>query len=308
MITTTLELALAVLSAEFALLAIIFAALLWRGGRQRQAAAVATVSALVSNVTQAEAPRREALLAVLHDTYKFDGGQAERVVSDFIEREQAFYNMLIGVHLGRGGKTLADVPAEVTRLVAPWLRLTPKNAVDEAAVVALESQNTALNAELAETKLVLDDLMNEYSAAFVRSGDKPMLDLDEEDLGSAADLAPAPAPAPPAAPVPVQEDKLAQTANGLRNVPGDQLMSMDEFDGESSLLRTSPVARTLGSDAVDEFSEDLGFGQHVIDLDGDEEAVADEEPLPMSSEDDLDALMQNLGLDPLPSPGAVRAA
>jgi hypothetical protein len=108
--------------------------------------------------------------------------------------------------------------------------------------------------------------------------------------------------------VPVQEDKLAQTANGLRNVPGDQLMSMDEFDGESSLLRTSPVARTLGSDAVDEFSEDLGFGQHVIDLDGDEAAVADEEPLPMSSEDDLDALMQNLGLDPLPSPGAVRAA
>ncbi len=308
MITTTLELALAVLSAEFALLAIIFAALLWRGGRQRQAAAVATVSALVANVAQSEAPRREALLAVLHDTYKFDGEKAERVVSDFIEREQAFYNMLIGVHLGRGGKTLADVPAEVTRLVAPWLRLTPRNAVDEAAVAALESQNTALNAELAETKLVLDDLMNEYSAAFLRSGDKPMLDLDEDDLGSAADLAPV--PAPPAAPVPVQEDKLAQTANGLRNVPGDQLMSMDDFDGEPSLPRTSPVASTLGNDAVDEFAEDLGFGQHVIDLDGDEEAeaVADEEPLPMSSEDDLDALMQNLGLDTLPSPGTVRAA
>jgi len=302
MITTTLELALAVLSAEFALLAVVFAVLLWRGGRRQQAAAVATVNALVSNVAQSEAPRREALLAVLHDTYNFDGEQAERVVSDFIEREQAFYNMLIGVHLGRNGKTLADVPAEITRLVAPWLRLIPKHAVDEAAVAALESQNTALNAELAETKLVLDDLMNEYSAAFLRSGDKPMLDLD----GDAASRD-APPPATPV-PEPALEDKLVRTANGLKNVPGDQLLSMDEFDSEAPMARTSPAERTLGDDAVEEFGADLGFGQHVIDLDGDEEAVIDEEPLPMSSEDDLDALMQNLGLDPLPPSSKVRAA
>jgi hypothetical protein len=302
MITTTLELALAVLSAEFALLAIVFAVMLWRGGPRQQA----TVNALVSNVTQSEAPRREALLAVLHDTYKFDGKQAERVVSDFIEREQAFYNMLIGVHLGRNGKTLADVPAEVTRLVAPWLRLIPKHAADEAAVAVLESKNTALNAELAETKLVLDDLMSEYSAAFLRSGDKPMLDLDG-DTEAVADLAP-----PPATPVPdlepALEDKLVRTANGLKNVPGDQLLSMDEFDSEAPMVRTSPAARTLGHDAVEEFGEDLGFGQQVIDLDGDEEAPVDEEPLPMSSEDDLDALMQNLGLDQLPPTSKVRAA
>jgi hypothetical protein len=302
MITTTLELALAVLSAEFALLAIAFAVLLWRGGPRQQA----TVNALVSNVTQSEAPRREALLAVLHDTYKFDGEQAERVVSDFIEREQAFYNMLIGVHLGRNGKTLADVPAEVTRLVAPWLRLIPKHAADEAAVAALESKNTALNAELAETKLVLDDLMSEYGAAFLRSGDKPMLDLDG-DTEAVTDLAP-----PPATPVPdlepALEDKLVRTANGLKNVPGDQLLSMDEFDSEAQMVRTSPAARTLGHDAIEEFGEDLGFGQQVIDLDGDEEAPVDEEPLPMSSEDDLDALMQNLGLDQLPPTSKVSAA
>jgi len=303
MITTTLELALAVLSAEFALLALVFAALLWRGGRRQQAAAVASVSALVSNVTQSEAPRREALLAVLHDTYKFDGEQAQRVVSDFIEREQAFYNMLIGVHLGRGGKTLADVPAEVTRLVAPWLRLMPKSTVDEAAVAALESQNTALNAELAETKLVLDDLMNEYSAAFLRGGEKPMLDLDEDDLGAVAEVAP-----PPAAPPPEPEDKLVRTANGLRNVPGDQLLSMDEYDSDAPLPRTSPAERTLDDGALDDFGVDLGFGQNVIDLDGDEGPALDGEPLPMSSEDDLDALMQNLGLDPLPASGSVRAA
>jgi hypothetical protein len=303
MITTTLELALAVLSAEFALLALVFATLLWRGGRRQQAAAVASVSALVSNVTHSEAPRREALLAVLHDTYRFDGEQAQRVVSDFIEREQAFYNMLIGVHLGRGGKTLADVPAEVTRLVAPWLRLMPKGTTDEAAVAALESQNTALNAELAETKLVLDDLMNEYSAAFLRGGEKPMLDLDEDDLGAVAEVAP-----PPPAPPPEPEDKLVRTANGLRNVPGDQLLSMDEYDSDAPLPRTSPAERTLDDGALDDFGVDLGFGQNVIDLDGDEGPALEVEPLPMSSEDDLDALMQNLGLDPLPASGSVRAA
>ena len=302
MITTTLELALAVLSAEFALLATVFAVLLWRGGRRQQAAAVASVSALVSNVAQSEAPRREALLAVLNDYYKFDGEQAERVVSDFIEREQAFYNMLIGVHLGRSGKTLADVPAEVTRLVAPWLRLVPKQTVDEAAVAELKSQNTALNAELAETKLVLDDLMSEYSAAFLRGGEKPMLDLDEEDLGAIEELS------SPAVPLPEPEDKLVRTANGLKNVPGDQLLSMDEYDSELPLARTTPAERRAGGDGGGEFGADEGFAQHVIDLDVDDEAVLDEEPLPMSSEDDLDALMQNLGLDPPPASGSVRAA
>ena len=304
MITTTLELALTALSVEFALLTLVFAALLWRGKRRQQAAAVATVSALASTVAQSEAPRREALLTVLRGTYKFDVEAAERVVSDFIEREQAFYNMLISVHLGRNGKTLADVPAEVTRLVAPWLRLTPRAAVDEETVAALASQNSALNAELAETKVVLDDLMNEYSAAFLRAGDKPMVDLDAADPASNFDLEPAPEPAPD----PEQEDRLAATASGLKNVPGDQLLSMDEFDSEQTLARTSPADRTIPDSGFQEYAEDLGFGAQVIDLDSDDEPAVDEEPLPMSSEDDLDELMQNLGLDPVSPSTKVKAA
>lgn len=282
MITTTLELALATLVAEFALLAIVFATLLWRGGKRREAAAAASVDALVTNVTESAAPRREALLTVLRATYRFDQEEAERVVTDFIEREQAFYNMLIGVHLGRGGKTLADVPAELTRLVAPWLRLTPRATPDDEAVAALESRNSALSAELDETKQVLDDLMNEYSAAFLRAGaSAPAVNLDLDE------------PAPFDTTEPDTEDLLAQTATGLRDVPGDQLLSMDEFDAAQA---ETPAASLTGAGDVDDYAADLGFAQQVIDLDADEPADA-EEPLPMSSEDDLDALMQNLGLD-----------
>lgn len=265
---TTLELTLAILAAEFALAAVVFATLLWRRGRQQQAAAVASVDALVSSVTQAEAPRRDALLALLRETYRFDGEESARVVSDFIEREQAFYNMLIGVHLGRGGKTLADVPAELTRLVAPWLSLTPRGTADEAAVADLESRNSALSAELDETKRVLDDLMDEYSAAFLRGG----------DAASAPNFDPAPETAMP------EEEPLARTAGSLREVSGDQLLSMDDFDIPRAGASEAPAPDAVG--AVD-------FDPEVIDL-----TAAPDEPLPMSSEDDLDTLMQNIGLEP----------
>jgi hypothetical protein len=291
MITTTLELALAALVVEFALLALVFAGLLWRGNRRQQVAAVETVGSLVSNVAQSEAPRRQALLNLLRDSYEFDGPAAERVVSDFIEREQAFYNMLIGVHLGRGGKTLADVPSEVTRLVAPWLKLTPG-----AAVADLESRNQALSAELDETKKVLDDLVREYSVAFVRAGAPAPdlgLEMDEEPD------APAATPTTPdfAAEVPEEENP------ALGAVRADQLLSMDEFDAEPVAGRGADT--TPAANRPDDYADlASGFGA-VIDLADDSPGPA---ALPMSTEDDLDLLMQNLGLEAAPPDARTQAA
>ncbi len=270
---TTLETALLFLSIEFALLCIGFAFAQWRGGRRLEQATIANVSELVSTVEQADAPRREALLTVLRETYRFDTDKAEQVVSDFIEREHAFYNALIGVHLGRGGKTLADVPAEVTRLVAPWLRLTPSKVVDESAVAALQTQNFELTNQLAETKQVLDDLMSEYSAAFLRGRTEPMVRLDADATAPASEVTLADEDFAPAAPAP------------LGDVPDDELLSMDEF---ADMPAETPDA-LAGDD----------FAQNVIDLD------SGDVPPPLS-QSDLDALMDNLGLDE-PSEKAVPA-
>jgi hypothetical protein len=124
--------------------------------------------------------------------------------------------------------------------------------------------------------------MNEYSAAFLSAGAAaPTVNLDLDE------------PASLEATQPDTEDLLAQTATGLRDVPGDQLLSMDEFDAAQA---EAPATPTVDAGGLEDYAEDLGFAQQVIDLDADEPVDA-EEPLPMSSEDDLDALMQNLGLD-----------
>lgn len=281
---STLEAALLFLCVEFALLAIALACVQLRGGKRRQTTTLDNVTSLVSTVEQAEAPRREALLAVLRETYRFDADKAEQVVSDFIEREHAFYNALIGVHLGRGGKTLADVPAEVTRLVAPWLRLTPQKLVDESAVAALQTQNLALTNQLAETKQVLDDLMSEYSAAFLRGKTEPMIRVDDDAAAPVQDVTLADEEFAPTGPPP------------LGDVPDDELLSMDDI----TELADAPLRAHLVEDdapataAVDD--DAFGFAQNVIDLDSDDDPALADAPPPLS-QSDLDALMDNLGLD-----------
>jgi len=284
-ITTTLELALLVLSVEFALLSAGLCFVLLRGGKRQEQHTIASVSSLVTSVEQAASPRREALLTVLRETYRFDDDKAEKVVSDFIEREHAFYNALIGVHLGRGGKTLADVPAEVTRLVAPWLRLTPKPVIDESAVEALQTQNQTLTHQLAETKDVLDELMSEYSAAFLRGQTQPMVHLDTDEGPQDA------------APDSTLADEPPLADGGLGDVPDDELLSMDDD--------ISDVVAESGASADDD--DGFGFGQNVIDLDDEEDPALVGEPEPLS-QNDLDALMDNLGLDtPTASSKAVPA-
>jgi len=283
---STLEAALLFLCVEFALFAATLAVLQLRGGKRQQHATLANVTSLVSTVEQAAAPRREALLTVLRETYRFDDEKAEQVVTDFIEREHAFYNALIGVHLGRGGKTLADVPAEVTRLVAPWLRLTPSKVVDESAMEALQTQNLALTNQLTETKQVLDDLMSEYSAAFMRGKTEPMVRVDGGESAPVPDVTLADEDLTPAGPAP------------LGDVPDDELLSMDDIT-DLAAPEAPPAAREEVAD------ENFDFVQNVIDLDSDDDPVLADAPPPLS-QSDLDALMDNLGLDE-PSSKAVPA-
>ena len=183
--TTALELGLLVLTIEFALVAIAIGGLALRGGQRTHAVQVTAAASLVTKVEATEAARREALSAIFCDTYNFEAAEAERVVTDFIERERAFYNAMIGVHLGRGGKSLDEVPAELTKVIAPWLRLTPKNMINADTVQALENANSMLNQELASTKRVLDELMDEYNAAFHKEQQRhPTAAHAEPDAGT----------------------------------------------------------------------------------------------------------------------------
>jgi hypothetical protein len=213
-LTTSLEVGLLILLVEFAAIAgaIVFIAL--RRGRHTEKTQATEITGLVHKVEATTEARREALSAIISETYQFEAEETERVVSDFIERERAFYNAMIGVHLGRGGKTLEDVPSELTKVVAPWLRLTPKNMVSADAVEALASENSALSQELSSTKRVLDELMDEYNAAFHKEQQAQrtaatatpeidthdLLSIDDDDLPLAA-VSPAttPLPTPPPA-------------------------------------------------------------------------------------------------------------
>lgn len=290
---STLEAALLFLTVEFALLAVALAYSQLRRGKRRERATLASVDSLVTTVAQSDAPRREALHTVLRESYRFDADKAERIVSDFIEREHAFYNALIGVHLGRGGKTLADVPAEVTRLIAPWLRLTPAPPADGGAVETLQSENQDLSRQLTETKQILDELMDEYSAAFLRNVSEPMVRVDGDAEASAPDLE-ADSAADDALEA-VDLDSILDAMPAVADAAHDTPEATEAATGDPEIARGEAPQR----------EDESGYRQRVIDLDSEEDPVIDDAPAPLS-QSDLDALMDNLGMDELresvPSP------
>ncbi len=251
MITTSLELALLVLCVEFGLIAVVIMFVSRRSERQQQNEAVENVTSLVATVEKTEVHRRDALMATMQEIYRMDADESEKVVADFIERERAFYNALIGVTLGRGDKSLADVPAEVTKLVAPWVRITPRGQVDKAEVTALQDTNSALEMELSDTKKVLDSLMAEYSAAF----DKQQADeisrkaasMPHDELLSIDDMdmaAPEPVVAPPPPP-PFQ--------------PADVVIDLDGPDEPAEA--TSPLSQADLDALLENLDDDLFSGK-----------------------------------------------
>ena len=297
MIGSSLELALLILAIEFGALCIVILFKTRKSERTQQTTAVAQVSNLIGAVERTEDARKEALRTTLQEIYKVDAQDAEGMVEEFVEREHAFYNAVIGIHLGRSGKTLADLPAEVTRLIAPWLRLTPRGQVDASEASALADRNNALSSELDETRKVLERLMAEYSAAFDRDRAASKGEVAEEGLLSMDDAVAAPVPATPAA-TPVVKSIPAATAataaaGGIAAVSllGEEAESLapqaSEEDPETPPLETVASMPASAPQAAElEMPADT-----IINLD------ETDEPPPAMSQDDLDALLENLGDD-----------
>ena len=181
--STSTELAYLILMVEFALVALGMGIALMRA---RQAPPSQTApTAAVSGPTTLDA-RRAALLGVLHDNYQLSTEEGAEVLRDLVEREHAFYTALLAVHLKRGNQPLEDVPRDVVRTVAPWLRIPSlvgdANAVDIATIAA---------AQHAQSADMLDELMLDYRATFepvdvdaMASAMPTTMAADEHDLSN----------------------------------------------------------------------------------------------------------------------------
>ncbi|RNE88896.1 hypothetical protein [Marichromatium sp. AB31] len=163
---SALEIGGLILSVEFALVA--WGVLFFMLRRQRKGAkqAQADASAVLEQVDTGEEARREALAGVFAATYQLEGDELQSTVDEYLERERAFYNAMLDIYLERSGEKLQDLPKELTKVLAPLVHMTPTNMVDVEQLSDLEDAKAQLEAELGDTKKTLNQLMDEYNAAF----------------------------------------------------------------------------------------------------------------------------------------------
>jgi hypothetical protein len=144
MITTSLEAALLILTIEFGLLAGVVTFSAYRGAHSVEAESAAQATELVSKVSNTEDTRRTALETVFKDKYQFEGDELGAAVDEFMQREKAFYNAVVGAFLGRGNSKISDLKDELTKIVAPWISITPKNMVDKGTGLPPQSWSTVI--------------------------------------------------------------------------------------------------------------------------------------------------------------------
>ncbi|NKN33562.1 aminoacyltransferase [Marichromatium bheemlicum] len=223
---SALEIGGLILSIEFALVA--WGVLFFMLRRQRQGTkqAQADASAVLEQVDTSEEARREALAGVFAATYQLEGDELQSTVDEYLERERAFYNAMLDIYLERSGEKLQDLPKELTKVLAPLVHMTPTNMIDIEQLSDLEDAKAQLEAELGDTKKTLNQLMDEYNAAFsaqqqeaaaAAAAPAPEASTEPEDADVIDDidalLAEAGANVEPAAPDPTPEPEApAETA------------------------------------------------------------------------------------------------
>ena len=166
MMMTTLEVAALVIAFEFAIAAWLGPVLMLRRKQVAVQGEKAEVAAIIEDVEAKEPTRRDALATIFTSTYQLEGDELEQKIDEFVQREQAFYQVMTSVYLERDAERLKEIPEALTKVISPWLRMTPSNMVDASAVDELAVENSALQEELDSTKRSMDELMEEYLAAF----------------------------------------------------------------------------------------------------------------------------------------------
>lgn len=163
---TSLEIALLILTIEFALIAVVILFRSYRSARQSEVQVASDATALVKRVSDAQESRRLALGTVFKEKYQYDGDELTQTVDEFMQRERVFYNAVANIFLGQGDKKLSDLNGELIKVIAPWISITPKNMVDSSEVESLSADNSRLESELQEAQKVLEDMIEEYNRTF----------------------------------------------------------------------------------------------------------------------------------------------
>ncbi len=186
-----LELASLILAGEFALISWLILFLFLRRQHQRQREDHVHAGAVREHIEAHELTHREALTRLFENTYGLTGEALSDKVNEYLARERAFYNVMLNLYLNRDGAKLKEIPAELAKVVKPWAEIAEMpqaGMVSASAVLHLEDEKTQLAKELEQTKETLEQLMQEYMAAFKK---------DQQE--TAAPEASAPPPTEPAA-------------------------------------------------------------------------------------------------------------
>ncbi|AFL73149.1 hypothetical protein [Thiocystis violascens] len=166
---SALELGSLILAVEFALVAWAILFLLLRRQRQRLESDHAHANTAVAQIETTDVSRRAALTSLFESSYRMPSDELAAKVDEYVAREQAFYKVMLSLYLERDGARLKDIPEELTKVLTPWANLKPHGMVPADDLDQLESEKAQLSAELDTTKHTLDELMNEYAAAFSRT-------------------------------------------------------------------------------------------------------------------------------------------
>jgi hypothetical protein len=137
----------------------------------------AVAADLVSKIKTNETVRRKSIRKIFTNNYGISEGEAAKKVDEFVAREKAFYKMLIAVYLKNDRDQLMKITDAFESVIVPCLQLMPEDYVDTKTVEEIKTQasnlkdeNTELHEELVESNKILDELIQEYSAAFNKEG------------------------------------------------------------------------------------------------------------------------------------------
>jgi hypothetical protein len=292
MITTTLEATLLILTIEFGLLAIGITFFTFRGARSVESKSNAQATELVSKVSATADDRRSALETVFREKYQIDDASLKTKVDEFMEREKAFYNAVVGAFLGRGDHKISDLNDELTKVVAPWISITPNNLVATAVVDSMAAEKSQVEAELHDTKKVLEKMIDEYNRAF-------RLSPEAENPSTVAGDSDAPS---------VERDE-ALLSISLDDDDTEEVVAEEALTGSSETFANqgdpetsdgAPENDEIESSAIEQLTEDVEFATEIpesgarpdpdIESQSNPESASDASQKMMSAED-LDELM-----------------
>ena len=282
---TSLEIAASIMAIEFALIAWIAPAVILRRQRKDDDTDVAEVESLFEEVAAEEPTRRDALTTIFATTYQLEGEELTNTVAEFVEREQAFYQVMSEVYLKRDASRLKEMPEELTKVISPWIRMTPEPTGDDAAVAELESENSALQDELDSTKRHMEALMAEYLKGYERekvaSGEQSPDEANVEEVLANASTGDAPSE-PGAADAVAEEAAVAETSEPAAD-DDDLEFATEEpsADGAADVAVASEASGDAGEDvgAADANANDAGSN------DDDDLEFTTEDEAPIASED-----------------------